>query len=84
MYLLNGSKSYYSNPKGTKVRAKKYRFIFFYDEDGHFHKQRVSIFQYFFKKYFCKKAHLATCMFCYEKYATYSKHSISCGLCNKE
>ena len=83
MYLLNASKAHYNSHKAANPRKKKYRFIFFYDQDGHIHRQRVSLLQYFFYRYLHKKAHLATCMFCYEKYATYSKHSIACGLCNK-
>ena len=81
MYLLNASKSYYSNGKTSKERAKKRRFIFFYDEIGNFHKQRVSFLQYFFKKYFHKKAHIKHCLYCQEKFVTYHKWKLLCDVC---
>ena len=83
MYLLNASKAHYNSHKASNPRKKKYRFLYLYDDNGKFHRPRVSFFKFYYSKFFKKKAHLATCMFCYEKYATYSKHSIACGLCKK-
>ena len=83
MYLLNASKSYYNSHKAIQPRKKKYRFIYFYDQDGHIHRSRVSLLQYFFKKYFCKKAHQRVCLACHSKYCTYEKISLLCGSCTE-
>ena len=82
MLLLGVSKCYHNGSKCKKIRNKLFWKVFFYDDTGHFFTKRIySIFEVIYYK-LKKKAHIRVCMFCKEKYCTYEKISLLCGLCN--
>ena len=68
--------------KGGK-RAKKYYFLYYYDQNGVFRSKRVSRFEAFFRKYQKKKRIKFICSTCNRSYLAYNqkKKDISCPYC---
>ena len=83
MYLLNASKAYYYPQKNRRSTTKKRKFLYLYDDNGKFHRPKVSFFKFYYSKFFKKKAKIKTCLYCKEKFCTYEKQSLLCGLCSK-
>ena len=69
MLVIGVSKSYSNGAKRRNNKTKTcYRKLYFYDELGIFHCQRVSIFKAFWIKLFVKKHKVKKCKSCGQKY----------------
>ena len=80
MLLLGVSKCHYNGTKCKGIRNKLYWKILFYDDTGRFFTRRIPIWKVFYYK-LKKKAHIRSCFYCKEKYATY-QDKIICELCS--
>jgi len=70
MLVIGVSKRYIVGTTGTKVRAKKYWYVYFYDQDNKFHCKRISFIQALYyktkKKHKIKEVVCPTCRVIYK------------------
>ena len=70
--------------KGGK-RAKKYYFLYYYDQDGLFCSKRISKIEAFFRKFQKKKTTKYVCAACNRIFKSYNqkKNNIRCPYCDE-
>ena len=91
MYLKSVSYTTYNPTKRVKDinRTRKYAFAYFFDEDGHFTRQRISKIRYIWYKYFKKPKKYLTfycseCGYKYKAIVKSKKDRTDCPRCEKD
>ena len=72
------------NGKKAGKRAKKYPFLYYYDQDLNWHSKRNSRFEAFFRKFQKKKRFKYTCSSCNRSFMAINqkKKDIKCPYCD--